>query len=34
METFSFSPQVNLSEEGKWFLAVISFESTNCFKDN
>ena len=25
METFSFSPPINLSEEGKWLLVVTSF---------
>ena len=29
METFSFSPPINLIEEGKWLLAVTSFEATN-----
>ena len=29
METFSFNPPINLSEEGKWLLAVTSFEATN-----
>ena len=29
METVSFSPQINLFEEGKWFLAVISLKATN-----
>ena len=29
METFSFSPPINLSEEGNWLLAVTSFETTN-----
>ena len=29
METFSFSPPINLVEEGKWLLAVSSFECTN-----
>ena len=29
MQTFSFSPTLNLIEEGKWFLAVTSFEATN-----
>ena len=28
MQTFSFSP-INLSDEGKWLLAVTSFEATN-----
>ena len=27
METFSFSPQKNFAEEGKWLLAVTSFEA-------
>ena len=29
IETFSFSPPINLVEEGKWLLAVTSFEVTN-----
>ena len=29
MQTFSFNPQINLVEEGKWLLAVSSFECTN-----
>ena len=29
METFSFSPPINLVEEGKWLIAVTSFEATN-----
>ena len=29
METFSFNPPTNLFEEGKWLLAVASFEATN-----
>ena len=29
METFSFNPPIKLSEEGKWLLAVTSFEATN-----
>ena len=29
MESFSFNPPINLVEEGKWLLAVSSFESTN-----
>ena len=29
MQTFSFSPPISLSEEGKWLLAVSSFECTN-----
>ena len=29
MQTFSFSPPINLIEEGKWLLAVSSFECTN-----
>ena len=28
MQTFSFSPQINLVEEGKWLLAVSSFDCT------
>ena len=28
-ETFSFSPQINLVEEGKWLLGVASFDCTN-----
>ena len=28
-ETFSFSPPLNFFEEGKWLLAVTSFEATN-----
>ena len=28
LETFSFSPPINLAEEGKWLLAVTSFEAT------
>ena len=31
MQTFSFSPPINLFEEGKWLLAVTSFEATNSF---
>ena len=30
MQTFSFNPPINLVEEGKWLLAVSSFECTNC----
>ena len=30
METFSISPPISLVEEGKWLLAVSSFEATNC----
>ena len=30
METFSFNPLINLSEEGKRLLAVTSSEATNC----
>ena len=34
-QTFSFNPPVNLVEEGKWLLAVRSFECTNSvFKIN
>ena len=29
MQTFSFSTQINLVEEGKWLLAVSSFACTN-----
>ena len=29
MEIFPYSPPINFSEEGKWFLAVTSFEATN-----
>ena len=29
MQTFSFKPPINLLEEGKWLLAVSSFECTN-----
>ena len=29
MQTFSFSPPINLIEEGKWLLALSSFECTN-----
>ena len=29
MQTFSFNPRINLVEEGKWLLAVNSFECTN-----
>ena len=29
MQTFSFNPPMNLFEEGKWLLAVSSFECTN-----
>ena len=29
MQSFSFNPPINLIEEGKWLLAVSSFESTN-----
>ena len=28
MQTFSINPSINLAEEGKWLLAVISFECT------
>ena len=31
MQTFSFHSPTNLSEEGKWILAVNSFETTNSF---
>ena len=34
-QTFSFNPSINLVEEGKWLLAVSSFEGTNSvFKLN
>ena len=29
METFSISPPINLSEEGRWLLGVTSFAATN-----
>ena len=29
MQIFSFSPPINLVEEGKWLLAVTCFECTN-----
>ena len=29
MQTFSFNSRINLSEEGKWLLAVASFETTS-----
>ena len=29
-QTFSISPPINLVEEGKWLLAVTSFEANNC----
>ena len=29
MDTFSVSPLINLTEEGKWLLTVTSFETTN-----
>ena len=29
MRTFSFNPQISLFEEGKWLLAMSSFECTN-----
>ena len=31
MQTFSFKPTINLVEEGKWLLAVSSFECTILF---
>ena len=34
MQTFSFNPPINLVEEGKWLLAVSSFECTNSVFDN
>ena len=29
MQTFSFSPPIDFTEEGKWLLAVTSYEATN-----
>ena len=29
MQTFSFNPPINLAEEGRWLLAVTSFETKN-----
>ena len=29
MQSFSFNPSTNLSEEGKWMLAVTRFQATN-----
>ena len=29
MESFSFSPPINLAEDGKWMIAVNSFGTTN-----
>ena len=29
MEAFSFNPPINLSVEGKWLIAVTTFEATN-----
>ena len=29
MQTFSFSPPMNIKADGKWLLAVSSFECTN-----
>ena len=29
MQTFSFNPPIKMAEEGKWLLAVSSFECTN-----
>ena len=29
MQTFSFNPPINLLEEGRWLIAVSSFECTN-----
>ena len=31
MQTFSFYPPIRLIEEGKWLMAVNSFECTNSF---
>ena len=33
-QTFSFSPPINLLEEGKWLLAVSSFECTKSVFNN
>ena len=33
MQTFSFNPPINLVEEGKWVIAVSSFECTNSVFD-
>ena len=30
MQNFSFNAPINMVEEGKWLLAVSSFECTNC----
>ena len=29
LKTFSFNPPINLIEEGKWMLAITSFQATN-----
>ena len=29
MQTFSFNPPITFVEEGKWLLAVTSFDATN-----
>ena len=34
MQTFSFNPPINLVEEGKWLLAISSFEATNSAFNN
>ena len=35
MQTFSFNPPIHLFEEGKWLLAVSSFECNKfCFQHN
>ena len=31
MESFSFNPPINLVDEGKYVLAVMSFEAKKCF---
>ena len=31
MKTLPFNPPINPAEEGKWLLAVTSFEATNSF---
>ena len=34
METFSFNPPINLSEEGNWLTAVSTFEATNSVSNS
>ena len=34
MQTYSFNPPINLLEEGKWLIAVFSFECTNSVFNN